>query len=75
MELSWYEKSHWWIKEQQLINKNMNHTEIRKHCSNNYPFIQKSGSAYKGFLKAMRNIFGATRTKKNEQQFNLPIGV
>ncbi|MCK5605855.1 hypothetical protein KAR91_28420 [Candidatus Pacearchaeota archaeon] len=65
--MSWYAKSYAFIQQQKLDNPNMPHKELRRHCSKNYPFRERSGHAYKMFLKAMRDVFGATRKKKQPE--------
>jgi len=50
------------IKKQQIEHPEMTMPELKKHCSKNYPFHQRSGWAYKAWLSAMKDVFG--RTKK-----------
>tara|TARA_R110002072_G_scaffold238329_1_gene395715 strand:- start:50962 stop:51177 length:216 start_codon:yes stop_codon:yes gene_type:complete len=69
--MSWYAESYGWIREQQLGNPELSRLELRKHCSKNYPFRERSGYAYKAFLKAMNDVFGATRRKKQTNQGEL----
>ena len=69
--MSWYAQSYSWIKKQQIENKDMSKAELRKHCSKNYPYSQRSGYAYKAFLQAMRDVFGAARTQPNKRQADM----
>ena len=66
--MSWYAKSYGWIKKQQMDNPGMGTHELRKFCSENYPFSERRGYAYKSFLKAMRDVFGAARNPKPTSQ-------
>ena len=66
--MSWYAKSYGWIKAQQLENPELSHAEMRKHCSKNYPFCERSGYAYKAFLSAMCDVFGAARKPQPTKQ-------
>lgn len=63
MSESWYSKSLSFIKQQQIEHPELPHAEMRKHCSKNYPFRERSGFAYKSFLRAMCDVFGSTRRK------------
>lgn len=65
--MSWYARSYLWIKKQQMDNPELSHSEMRKFCSKNYPFEMRSGHAYKAFLQAMRDVFGAARKAKTDQ--------
>ena len=66
--MSWYGESYGWIKLQELENPNLDRKELRKHCSKNYPFRERKGYAYKAFLEAMRDVFGAARKPKPTAQ-------
>ena len=68
--MSWYAESYGWIRQQELENPELSRQELRKHCSKNYPFRERQGYAYKAFLNAMRDVFGATRRapKTNQQE-------
>ncbi|SOD16030.1 hypothetical protein [Nitrosomonas ureae] len=69
--MSWYTSTLLWIDEQKLKNPDMTLEELKKHCSKYYPFQGRYGSAYKGFLKAMRERFGyKTRNDKQKDIFN-----
>lgn len=57
MSKSWTEVSAEWIKAQAEAHPEMDMKTLRKHCSSNYPFMQRSGWAYKAWLKAMRAFF------------------
>lgn len=59
--MSWYAKSMGFIKAQKLANPQMTQKELRRHCSKNYPFSERSGFAYKAFLNAMRDEFGGAK--------------
>lgn len=65
--MTWYAESYGWIKKQQLENPDLSREALRKHCSKNYPFCERRGYAYKAFLKAMRDIFGASRKPIKKQ--------
>lgn len=67
-QMSWYTNSYAWIKQQQAEHPDLDHTAMRKHCSKNYPFAERRGAAYKGFLAAMRDVFGAARKPANSNQ-------
>lgn len=69
--MSWYERSYGWIQQQQLEHPELSRDELRKHCSKNYPFHHRWGWAYKSWLKAMREYFGATRRPKPTAQIEL----
>lgn len=69
--MSWYAKIYGWIKMQQLENPGMSHDELKKHCSKNYPFCERKGHAYKSFLQAMRDVFGASRKPRQTKQQDL----
>ncbi len=71
--MSWYTESHSWICAQKIKHPEFNHSEMRKHCSKNYPFSERSGYAYKAFLKAMRDHFGAAKkpVKTNQGELSL----
>ena len=65
--MSWYTSTLRWIDEQRLKNPNMSREDLKKYCSKNYPFHGRYGSAYKGFLKAMRERFGY-KTRNDQQK-------
>ena len=65
--MSWYGESYGWIKKQQLENPHLSREALRKWCSKNYPFRERSGYAYKAFLKAMRDVFGPTRKLQSQK--------
>lgn len=69
--MTWYAESYGWIKQQQIENPHLTKQELRKHCSKNYPFAERRGHAYKAFLSAMRDIFGAARQPKKTAQGDL----
>lgn len=71
--MSWYAEAYGWISQQKLDHPEMSHDELRKHCSKNYPFCERKGWAYKAFLRAMRDHFGAARKKKPTAQNELPF--
>lgn len=66
--MSWYTKSYYWIKQQQAENPELDHAAMRKHCSKNHPYAERRGAAYKGFLAAMRDVFGAARARTKGNQ-------
>jgi len=66
--MSWYAESYGWIKLQQLENPELSMPDLRKYCSKNYPFAERKGYAYKAFLEAMRDVFGAARKPKPTAQ-------
>ena len=59
--MSWYAKSMGFIKKMKMENPGMSPKELRRHCSKNYPFRERSGFAYKAFLNAMRDEFGRAK--------------
>ena len=65
--MSWRTATLAWIDEQRLKNPNMAHVELKRHCSKNYPFSERKGAAYKGFLKAMHEVFGKKESNKEQQ--------
>lgn len=69
--MSWYTKSYGWIQQQKLDNSDLGHAELKKHCSKNYPFSERKGWAYKAWLKAMRDYFGAARKPRPSAQSDL----
>lgn len=68
--MTWYAESYRWIKKQQAENPGLNNQEMRRHCSKNYPFQERRGAAYKGFLSAMRDVFGAARKPRPTGQID-----
>lgn len=68
--MSWYTRSYSWIKQQQDEHPELDHAAMRKHCSKNYPYAQRRGAAYKAFLSAMRDIFGAARAPAKGRQMD-----
>lgn len=54
---SWTEHSAEWLQEQIKAHPEMSRDELRRWCSKNYPFDQRSGWAYKAWLKALRAYF------------------
>lgn len=71
--MSWYETAYSHIKQQQMENPNLGHVQMRKYCSANYPFCERRGYAYKAWLKAMRDIFGAARKPKQTSQVEIDL--
>lgn len=69
--MSWYADAYQWIKKQQRENPAMCRDDLRKHCSENYPFAQRKGHAYKAYLEAMRDVFGDRRKDKNSPQADM----
>ena len=69
--MSWYTSSYGWIQKQQLEHPELDRDELRKHCSKNYPWDMRKGWAYKSFLKAMREHFGASRRPKPTSQIEM----
>lgn len=63
---SWTDKSAEWLQEQVKAHPEMNAAELRRWCTKHYPFAQRSGWAYKAWLKAMRAYFNpqAIRPKR-----------
>ncbi|URI08791.1 hypothetical protein MW290_24755 [Aquincola tertiaricarbonis] len=57
MSDSWTDISAAWLQEQIKAHPEMSREELRKWCSKNYPFHQRSGWAYKAWLKALRAYF------------------
>ena len=54
---SWTDHSAEWLQEQIKAHPEMSKEELRKWCSKNYPYAQRSGWAYKAWLKALRQYF------------------
>jgi len=73
---SWTDHSAEWLQEQIKSHPELDKKQLRAWCSKNYPFNQKSGWAYKAWLKAMRSYFnpqairpivnGKSRTSQKE---------
>lgn len=55
--MSWTDTSAAWLQEQIAAHPEMSKAELRRWCSKNYPFAQRSGWAYKAWLKALRAYF------------------
>lgn len=55
--MSWTTDSAEWLQEQIKAHPEMSKAELRKWCSQNYPYCQRSGWAYKAWLKALRAYF------------------
>ena len=76
--VSWKVTSIKWINEQMNAHPEMDREALRKHCSKNYPYAQRSGWAYKSFLAAMKEVFGDRARKKRDERigqsdmFNAP---
>lgn len=64
--MSWTDKSAEWLQEQIKAHPEMDRPTLRKWCSKNYPFYERSGWAYKAWLKALRAYFNpqAVRPKR-----------
>lgn len=71
--MSWYAEAYGWICQQKMDNPEMDHKSLRRHCSKNYPFRERSGYAYKAFLQAMCDHFGAARAPKKTGQHELDL--
>lgn len=54
---SWTDHSADWLQEQIKAHPEMSKEELRKWCAKNYPYSQRSGWAYKAWLKALRAYF------------------
>lgn len=54
---SWTEDAAAWLQEQAKAHPEMTKPELRKWCRQNYPYYQRSGWAYKAWLKALRMYF------------------
>lgn len=55
--MSWTTDSAEWLAEQVKAHPEMSKEELRKWCRANYPFAQRTGWAYKAWLKALRAYF------------------
>jgi hypothetical protein len=55
--MSWTTASAEWLAEQVKAHPEMSKAELRRWCSKNYPYAQRSGWAYKAWLKALRAYF------------------
>lgn len=67
MSKSWTDRSSEWLQEQVKAHPDMPKPELRKLLSKEYPFAERSGWAYKAWLKAMRAYFNpqAARPVRN----------
>ena len=65
--MTWYDNSLNFIQQQAIDHPDMDRSQLKQHCSKNYPFSQRRGSAYKGFLRAMRDVFGVVGGKTGKQ--------
>lgn len=54
---SWTDDAAAWLQDQINAHPEMTRTELRKWCSQNYPYSQRKGWAYKAWLKALRAYF------------------
>ena len=63
---SWTDDAAAWLQEQIKAHPSMSKKDLRRWCSKNYPYNQKSGWAYKAWLKALRAYFDpqAVRPKR-----------
>lgn len=63
---SWTDDAAEWLQEAIKAHPEMTKPELRKWCSQNYPYAQRSGWAYKAWLKALRAYFNpqAVRPKR-----------
>ena len=63
---SWTDDAAAWLQEQIKAHPDMSKQDLRRWCSKNYPYSQKSGWAYKAWLKALRAYFDpqAVRPKR-----------
>lgn len=64
---TWHTRATIAIKKTMQANPGMDHKELRALCSKNYPFEERTGWAYKAWLRAMREIFGAARKPADKQ--------
>ncbi len=71
--MSWYERSLAVIKKQRLKNPELSTPELKKFCSQHYPFAERTGCAYKAWLKAMRETFGRTHPEPETNQQSLEL--
>jgi hypothetical protein len=64
--MSWTDDSAEWLAEQVKAHPEMGKPELRRWCSKNYPYSERSGWAYKAWLKALRAYFNpqAVRPKR-----------
>ncbi len=69
--MSWYTTAYGIISQQKYDNPDLSHKEIRNFCSKNYPFTERRGYAYKAWLSAMRDHFGAVRKKQSTAQLDM----
>ena len=54
---SWTDTSADWLQKQIKAHPELDKKQLRAWCGKNYPFAQRSGWAYKAWLKAMRAYF------------------
>lgn len=55
--MSWTDTSAAWLHEQIKAHPEMDKKQLRAWCAKNYPFSERSGWAYKAWLRAMRAYF------------------
>lgn len=55
--MSWSDTSAEWLQEQIKAHPELDKKQLRARCGKNYPFAQRTGWAYKAWLKAMRAYF------------------
>lgn len=60
---SWTDDAAAWLQEQIKAHPDMSKQDLRRWCSKNYPYSQKSGWAYKAWLKALRAYFNPQAVK------------
>ncbi len=63
---TWREKSEEWLHGQIKSNPDLEPKELRKLCTKNYPFSERSGHAYKAWLSVMREYFGNALNDKEQ---------
>jgi hypothetical protein len=64
--MSLYQASWSTINQQIHENLDLSREEQKSYCSKNYPYSNRSGWAYKSWLKAMKDHFG-TKKKLSSQ--------
>lgn len=62
--MSWTTDSAEWLQEQVKTHPEMTKDELRRWCSKNYPFHQRTGWAYKAWLKALRAYFNPQAVRR-----------
>jgi hypothetical protein len=66
--MSWYETAKNSIFQTKIDNPDISREELKKRCSENYPFGERKRHPYKAWLKAMKDEFGSKKRLKQAQK-------